>query len=414
MACELTINGAIFPCYHCPEGLFIEKIIYTFEGYSNRTTLTPKPKIKLSLANHRNHEVVKVEFIYNKSIIDLLKQSTNARWSKTMHCWYFIKDDFNLNLFFDLLKSIAYIDYSVFKQPPQSERHPTPPVNISLDYRKWIRLPEGYYEKLIQKRYSESTINCYTSYFKDFMHHFRKNDLTDITSDEINQYIMGIVQDRKISTSQQNQRISAIKFYYEKVLGFDRFTIQIDRPLKRRSLPNVLSKKEVQSIIQNCTNLKHKCILSLIYSAGLRRSELINLQVSDINSEQKLIRIRDAKGRKDRMTLLSESLLKQLRIYYKQYHPKIWLFEGRELESQYSATSIAKILNEACVRARIKRKVTPHILRHSFATHLLEQGTDIRYIQELLGHESSKTTEIYTHVSNREFKNIKNPLDDIF
>lgn len=223
----------------------------------------------------------------------------------------------------------------------------------------------------------------------------------------------GIHHNREV-VCRQNQYISAIKFYYEKVLGFDRFILGIDRPRKESRLPNVLTKEEVKSIIQQCSNLKHKCILSLIYSAGLRRSELINLRINDIISDQHLIRIRGAKNKKDRVSLLSEPLLNILRNYYQQYKPQQWLFEGRGLKSKYSTTSIASILREASQKAKIKKKVSPHILRHSFATHLLEQGTDIRYIQELLGHKSSKTTEIYTHVSNRDFRQIKNPLDDLF
>ncbi|MGV8091055.1 MAG: tyrosine-type recombinase/integrase [Mangrovibacterium sp.] len=155
-------------------------------------------------------------------------------------------------------------------------------------------------------------------------------------------------------------------------------------------------------------------ILSLIYSAGLRRSKLINLKITDIHSKRGLLRIEGAKGKKDRYSLLSTLLLGELRTYDKQYRPKLWLFEGPVAGTHYSPTSIAKILDKASVQAEIDRRVTPHMFRHSFATHLLEQGTDLRYIQELLGHSSSKTTEIYTHVSKRYIEGIKNPLDDIF
>jgi site-specific recombinase XerD len=171
------------------------------------------------------------------------------------------------------------------------------------------------------------------------------------------------------------------------------------------------SKDEVSRIIGAISNLKHRCIISLIYSAGLRRSELINLKIRDIDSGRMLIRVEDSKGNKDRYTLLSKKVLNELRDYYKVWKPKEWLFEGAEKEA-YSATSIAKILNMAVNKSGIKKRVTPHMLRHSFATHLLEQGTDLRYIQELLGHENSKTTEIYTHVSNKKLKEIKNPLDE--
>jgi len=151
----------------------------------------------------------------------------------------------------------------------------------------------------------------------------------------------------------------------------------------------------------------------LIYSAGLRRSELLNLKVSDIDSERMVLHIRRAKGMKDRISLLSDNLLQLLRKYYQDYKPKIYLFEGKN-GGKYSPTSVANILKKAALKAGIKKNVTSHMLRHSFATHLLEQGTDLRYIQELLGHNSSKTTEIYTHVSKRAITKIKNPVDDFF
>ena len=166
--------------------------------------------------------------------------------------------------------------------------------------------------------------------------------------------------------------------------------------------------------LKSISNLKHRCIISLIYSADLRRSELINLKGEDILSDRNQIKIRNAKGKKDRYSLLSQALLKELREYYKIYKPREWLFEGYGINDQYSATSIAKILSRAGKMAGIQKRITPHMLRHSFATHLLEQGTDLRYIQELLGHSSSKTTEIYTHVSNKNLSLIKNPLDEIF
>lgn len=188
----------------------------------------------------------------------------------------------------------------------------------------------------------------------------------------------------------------------------------IDKKLiKEHKLPKVLSKNEVKSILSSCTNIKHKSILMLIYSAGLRRSELLNLTISDIDYERMVINIKAAKGMKDRISLLSENLLKLLRSYYKEYKPKKYLFEGQNGE-KYSPTSVANILRNASLKAGIRKIVTPHMLRHSFATHLLEQGTDLRYIQELLGHNSSKTTEIYTYVSKKAIYKIKNPIDELF
>lgn len=266
---------------------------------------------------------------------------------------------------------------------------------------------------LIQKRYSKNTQNIYYNYFKDFCIYFKKENLLNITTAQINAYILDLIKSKNISISQQNQRINAIKFYYEKVLGRDKQYYELHRPKKEHKLPKVLSKDEIKKIFDVTNNLKHKCILMLIYSAGLRRSELLNLTVNDIDSKRMLIIIKGAKGKKDRISLLSENLLQLLRQYYKEYCPKKYLFEGQN-GSRYSTTSIANILKKAAKKAGIRKTVTPHMLRHSFATHLLEQGTDLRYIQELLGHKSSKTTEIYTHVSKKAIDKIKNPVDDFF
>ncbi len=270
-----------------------------------------------------------------------------------------------------------------------------------------------YRNLLLQKRYSDNTINMYCNYFEDFCKYFNKQDLKEITTNEINNYILNLIKSRQISISQQNQRINAIKFYYEKVLGREKQYYELHRPKKEHKLPKVLSKDEVKRIFSVTKNLKHKSILMLIYSAGLRRSELLNLIPTDIDSERMVINIHGAKGKKDRISLLSDNLLQLLRQYYKEYRPKKYLFEGQN-GGKYSSTSVANILKKAAQKAGIRKNVTPHMLRHSFATHLLEQGTDLRYIQELLGHDSSKTTEIYTHVSKKAITKIKNPLDDFF
>ena len=270
-----------------------------------------------------------------------------------------------------------------------------------------------YKDLLIQKRYSENTIKTYCGYFQDFCNYFKNVNLVEITTDNINNYILHLIKSKNISISQQNQRINAIKFYYEKVLNRQKQFYNLHRPKKEYKLPKVLSKKEINKILDSSANIKHKSILMLIYSAGLRRSELLNICISDIDSERMVINIRGAKGKKDRISLLSINMLILLRKYYKEFKPVNYLFEGPD-NSKYSSTSVSNILKKAAEKAGINKKVTPHMLRHSFATHLLEQGTDLRYIQELLGHSSSKTTEIYTHVSKRAIDKIKNPIDEFF
>jgi len=214
------------------------------------------------------------------------------------------------------------------------------------------------------------------------------------------------------SFSYQNQMINAVKLFYLKMLGIKMELQDLERPKKGKHLPRVLSKQEVSKLLGSVKNIKHKTILSLIYSAGLRRSELINLRLNDIDSKRMLIHIKNSKGAKDRVVGLSEKILNLLREYYKLYKPKNYLFEGQK-GGKYSGTSINLIFKRARRNAGIKVDGGVHILRHSFATHLHESGYDIRIIQELLGHRSSKTTEIYTHISTRSIQNVTSPFDEI-
>ena len=316
---------------------------------------------------------------------------------------YLPKESFVLAEFFDRYVKMAFIDYSAIKDcTDRKEKEDSRPP-----------LPEGYMEKLQQVRYSKHTVRVYTSYFRDFQEHFRGQDVKTITSDEINGYLLHLIHEKDISSCQQNQRINAIKFYYEQVKGGQRqYYGGITRAKEYKSLPEVLSRNEVARILACLSNRKHRCMISLIYSAGLRRSELLNLTPKDIISERMLVRIM-GKGRKCRYSLLSEKLLKELREYFKEYRPQKWLFEAATPGEQYSACALVKILKEAASRAGIKHRVHVHMLRHSFATHLLEQGTDLRTIQELLGHNDIKTTSIYLHVTSAHKSSIPNPLDSL-
>ncbi|WP_319500624.1 site-specific tyrosine recombinase/integron integrase [uncultured Draconibacterium sp.] len=345
--------------------------------------------------------------------MDVLRQNMPVVWSATMKCWYLPKPDFDLHYFFETLKNHAYINYDALKrtngEPPEKESG-TP---VSYPYRTSTKLPEGYLEKLEQKRYSASTIKTYVAYFKDFIHYFGESEIDKLTKNEINAYILQLIKKQKISPSQQNQRINAIKFYYERVLDLPKHYYDIERPRKSFELPKVLSEQEVWQLLKASTNLKHKAILATIYSAGLRRSEIINLRKEDVDFNKSIIFIRGAKGKKDRITLLSDANSHLLKDYLAEYKPKYWMFESPE-RKKYSTSSVAKILNTATLKAGLRKRITPHMLRHSFATHLLEQGVDMRYIQNLLGHESTQTTEIYTHVSKSSLHKIKSPLDRIF
>lgn len=262
------------------------------------------------------------------------------------------------------------------------------------------------------RRYSFHTIKAYRFHLRRFFDYYSTHDPRGIHDAEIRRYLSHLVEHNAVSRSQQNQAINAIKFYYEEVCRRPMPLISRDRPKTEKRLPVVLSASEVGKILDEIKNFKHRCIISLIYASGLRLSEVINLRIPDIDSKRMLIHIRGAKGKKDRYTLLSEKSLEMLRQYYKMFHPKKWLFEGADA-GRYSARSVQSIFQKALQQTGITKHATVHTLRHSFATHLLEAGVDLRYIQELLGHESSRTTEIYTHVSNRKLSQIKSPLDHI-
>jgi len=366
----------------------------------------------LSNEYHNGQPVIGIRFAYDQQIINRLKEATTATWSSSKRCWYIQQTDFKLSHFFEQFKVLAYIDYSALKSNVDSQQTPEPKQTTKNVHRQQIKVPDGYLEKLEQKRYSKSTIKSYTAYFKDFMHHFSDRDLGSIVKDEINGYILYLIRNQKISESQQNQRVNAIKFYYEKVLGLNREFYDIERPRQKRELPRVLSEAEIVRILDATENLKHKALIATIYSAGLRRSELIGLRKEDVDFDRRIIYIRGAKGRKDRISILSEATAILLESYMKSYSPNYWMFEGSG-RKQYSGVSISRVVKSGAAKAGINKRVTPHMLRHSFATHLLEQGVDIRYIQTFLGHESSITTDIYTHVSKKSLANIKSTLDRI-
>jgi integrase/recombinase XerD len=207
------------------------------------------------------------------------------------------------------------------------------------------------------------------------------------------------------------QTISAIKFLYKYILKLPSPAIELPRPKKEEKLPNILSKEEVITLLNNVSNIKHRALLTLTYSAGLRVSEVVSLKLGDIDSQRMLVHIRQGKGRKDRYTILSQTALDILRQYARQYRLTDWLFPGENEQTHLSERSAQKIFSTVRSKVGIKKNVSIHSLRHSFATHLLEAGTDLRYIQTLLGHKNSKTTEIYTHVSQKDILRIRSPLD---
>ena len=332
---------------------------------------------------------IAVYFEKNETLIAKIKTFTDARWSASKKFWHLPDTEAN-RLHFNLPLAHTLV--------PNSEG---------------IRSIETFKRYLLSKRYSSNTIATYCDALKSFLTFFNTKSVKSITNDDIILYNNNYILKNKLSTSYQNQIVNAIKLYFKIVQETSIEIEKIHRPKREKTLPNVLSKEEVKLILNAHHNLKHKSILSLIYSCGLRRSELINLKLTDIDSKRNIINIKQAKGKKDRIVPLSSKILEMLRMYYSDYKPKYWLFEGLNKGEQYSEQTLQSILKQALKKVNITKPVTLHWLRHSYATHLLESGTDLRYIQELLGHNSSKTTEIYTHVSTKSLQQIKSPFDDL-
>ena len=360
-----------------------------------------------------NKKMIGIQCYQDKVILALIRELPNPRWSEEFSMVYIANTREHVDLIFNIFRGVAWINgHHFFKNKIINPDNPKADIDCyrnritKSDYR---RCPEDYLQKLELKRYASNTIRSYVSTFEAFINYFRDKELLEIHEQDIRHYLQKLVQDNR-SNSYINQVINSIKFYYEIVLEMPNRFYAIERPRKEKKLPQVLSKEEVLAMIACTHNSKHRCIISLLYSAGLRRSELLHLKITDIDSKRMLIRVSNAKGNKDRYTLLSKTLLSDLRIYYKEWKPNTYLFEGQK-GSIYSGSSVKEIVVRAAKKAKIKKRVTPHALRHSFATHLLENGTDLRYIQILLGHSSSKTTEIYTRVATNSLKMIKNPLD---
>lgn len=261
------------------------------------------------------------------------------------------------------------------------------------------------------KRYSKQTINCYKGHLLLAKSHFNHKPFKSISDQELFGFIYHLVNIKGISASYQRQIVGALKLFYKEIHRRDIPFEYLKVTQRENKLPVVLSKKETIQLIENTNNLKHKAILSLIYSAGLRIGELLELKKEDIDSERMLIHIKGAKGKKDRFTILSNKVLLLLRDYYKEYKPKMYLFEGQK-GGKYSSESASQLFKRALKKAKINKPATLHTLRHSFATHLLEDGISIAHIQKLLGHNNISTTLIYTHIAKDSIQNIKSPLDD--
>ena len=346
-------------------------------------------KFKAKITIHNGISRIAVYFEKNEALIARIKTFEGARWSASKKYWH-LPDNEENRLRFNLFSSTTLL--------PNAEGIAS--INTFKRY-------------LLSRRYSPNTINTYSEALKSFLTFCNTKTLQDINNEDVISYNNDFILKNKLSSSYQNQIVNALKLFFKIVKQTSIEIDKIHRPKREKILPNVLSKEEVKAILETPKNIKHKAMLSMIYSCGLRRSELLNLRPSDIDSKRNIVFIKQSKGKKDRITPLSPKILELLRSYYKECSPQTYLFEGREKNTPYSARSLEEVLKKSIKLATINKPVTLHWLRHSYATHLLESGTDLRYIQELLGHNSSKTTEIYTHVSTKNIQQIKSPFDDL-
>jgi len=335
--------------------------------------------------------VLELVFPYNEEYIAKVRGIPGRRWDKDNKKWLVPDCEESINQLQELFTKEELVI-----------------VKGSSNDQFLKKMEEG----LKLRGYSQKTIKSYMSHARLFLGYCGKN-ANQLVKEDINCYLLYLLEQKGNAHSFVNQAVSSIKFLFGKVLMEDDLTLDIVRPKKEKKLPEVLSQNEVRHILDNVTNFKHKAILFLIYSSGLRVGEVVRLKLKDIDSDRMLIHVVQGKGRKDRYTVIAEVALGVLREYVQKFRPVEWLFQGEEVGRHITERTVQRVFENAKEKSGIQKKVSVHSLRHSFATHLLEGGIDLRYIQELLGHQSSKTTEIYTHVTEKGIKNIASPLDKL-
>ncbi|MCL2651047.1 MAG: site-specific integrase [Candidatus Azobacteroides sp.] len=345
---------------------------------------------------HHNKNVIFVRFPYNPLWQRELKEKfPAAKWSASKKCWYL--PDVN-----SIRNEVGIVPKTEMGKAVISQIHPVNQVAL-----------KRMHETLLLKAYSPNTIRTYCVEFSQLLYVLKNKSVDTLTPERLRSYLLYCVTKLKLSENMIHSRINAIKFYFEQVLHREKiFFEEIPRPKKKSSLPKVFSKYDIANIFAKVDNPKHLLMLKLCYGMGLRVSEIVNLKITDIDSRRMLVHVENAKGKKDRYVTLPSSILDDLRNYYRTYRPKTYLFEG-QYGGQYAIRSVQAVFKSAMQKAKINKSVGIHGLRHSYATHLMECGTDMVFIQKLLGHKDIKTTQIYAKVSNRQLGNVRSPLDDL-
>jgi integrase/recombinase XerD len=349
-------------------------------------------------------------------------------WSQTHKCWYLENKEGVLERIAEVFEGKAQFDQPMPVSRARAMQSAQEAVGLTRPIepkkQKWnpsaslaqIRPEQDeQVQELVRymrsRRYSESTVNTYSDALRIFFRFYREKSVSEIDNDDLVYFNNEYILKNSHSASYQNQVINAVKLYYSNILRKKLQPELVHRPKRAKVLPNVLSKEEVKALLLALNNHKHRCMLSLIYACGLRCGELLRLEPKHIDEHRGLLIIKQSKGRRDRIAPLSKLIVEMLKEYKIQHRPVRFLFEGQHEGTMYDERSLQQVLKNAVTKAGLAKPVTLHWLRHSYATHLLENGTDLRYIQEILGHSSSRTTEIYTHVSNLSIQRIVSPFD---
>lgn len=347
----------------------------------------------VTIGTHNGKNVIWLQFPNSLELRNQLKNVAAIHWSGSQKCWYTIDTPYHRKLF--------ALEVDIIGKAVLTKIHA-----INRDAF------QEYQNKIILKGFSQNTLRTYTMEFAQLLYKIQEVPVKNLTQQDIISYLLYCHTELKLSENQIHSRINAIKFYFEQVLNMPRMVFDIPRPKKPLLLPKALNQDEIKRIFDVTQNLKHKLILKLAYGMGLRVSEIVNLKIEHIDSYNMQVLIACAKGKKDRYVNLPSSVLEEMREYYKIYKPKTFLFEGL-YNQQYSTRSAQAVFKTAMKKAHVNKTIGIHGLRHSYATHLLQQGTDIRYIKELMGHNDIKTTSIYTQVVDDTLMKIISPLDNL-
>jgi integrase/recombinase XerD len=373
---------------------------------------TSSLQIRMSRQNKQGVSVIGIHFTQNPQANLAVRSIADCRWSRTLQCWYIPDKQETIARAIEVMSTIGFVDYRGLRKTVNVNQNEGAGANTISNHNHGEKL-DSFKQFLSSRRYSSNTIKTYTEALRVFLDFFGNKAVETINNQDLVYFNNAYILKKGLSASYQNQIINGIKLFFRHIQKSELNPQLVMRPRTAKPLPNVLSKQEVKAILQAHSNIKHKAMLSLIYACGLRCGELLALTPESVDSSRNLLIIKHAKGNKDRVAPLSAKIVALLREYYGLYRPKKYLFEGQQAGTAYDARSLQQVLKQALSKAGITKPVTLHWLRHSYATHLLEAGTNLRYIQEILGHSSPKTTQIYTHVSNEGLRNIHSPFDNL-